>query len=124
MPDKRSYDRTRIAIGALLYDCRENKEITCEVDNISERGICFKVPVSEPGKNSLKVGETLTFQFVDKIMETHDEMSDIIVIHKCMIRHITETPEYLIIGCYLTEAEFEKYVIRRRLALLMMREDD
>lgn len=123
MPDKRLYERTKISVDALLYDCHDNTEIVCAVDNISERGICFWVPDSEPGSSKLHAGDPLSFQFTDEFV-TATGTEDVIMSHKCIIRHITHMDGFIKVGCYITEPEFEKYAIRKRIEPLFHHHTD
>ncbi|MBQ8946497.1 MAG: PilZ domain-containing protein [Lachnospiraceae bacterium] len=118
MSDKRFYDRTKTTIEALLYECHENKEIPGYVDNISERGICFKVPLPNPDCADLQTGDPLSFQFADEI-PTGSGSDPVIMSHKCIIRHLNQDVNTLSIGCYITEPEFEKYAIRKKIAPLL-----
>lgn len=123
MSDKRMYERTKISVDALLYDCHENKEISAHIDNISEHGICFIIPETEPYSSNLHVGDPVLFQFTDELI-SGTQTEDVILSHRCMIRHITRMDGFITVGCYLTESEFEKYAIRKRIEPLLHRRDN
>ncbi len=123
MSDNRSYGRARIEVDALIYEAQDNTEIPCKIDNVSERGICFRISLPEPKCANLRVGDTLRFQFTD-MLTTHSTDEEVILSHKCIIRHLTQDDDYLTVGCYVTEPEFEKYVILKKIAPLINKIQD
>ena len=106
---------------ALLYVGDTYTEVVCYVRDISERGIAFETTLSEAENGSFRVGDSIDFQFMDTF-RFGGELETALISKHCLIRHITETGKKLIVGCYLADQEFARYVMHKEYASAMMKD--
>ena len=89
MGEKRYYERIKVNINTLLYIKGNGEEIVCKVIDISEKGICFKIPFNISTAN-IKPGDTLTFQFSDSFYFGR-ELEEEIITDTCKVIYVTKT---------------------------------
>ena len=68
----------------------------------------------------LYVGDTYT-EVVCYVRDI-SELETALISKHCLIRHITETGKKLIVGCYLADQEFARYVMHKEYASAMMKD--
>ena len=114
MLDKRAYSRIDLSVPAILHDSRQNREISCQVKNISETGVCFQIPLNERYIENIKNNEYIHFQFIDTYMYGKSEETDVLSTD-CLIRYVKVDENSMTIGGYVTEKGFQEYASKREI---------
>ena len=112
MKDQRMYRRSEVKLPAMLFVGDSCMEVVCNIRDISERGISFETILDDENRKRFHVGESLKFQFMD-VFRFGEEKETNLLTKRCLIRHITEEEDHLIVGCYLADTEFAHYVMHR-----------
>ncbi len=94
--DRRSYKRMLINKEAVLYV--ENKEISCLIRDISEKGV--GLIIENQYLSLFSKGTQIDFSFVD-FLPFGDEIETAIVRAEGFVRHMEQNGDTLTVGCYI-----------------------
>ncbi len=107
MNERREFYRLNTDISANLYI--GNKEISCRICDISERGICFEVGLEATAiLDNLKKGELIECQFFE------DAESDDVITVKVVYMDGRVSGEKMYLGCRANSIIYERFVIRKK----------
>ncbi len=113
--DRRSYSRMSLEIKACVFFKQISGEVPCRIRNISEKGLSLEVEPFEGDAEHLIKGNALDLQFVDNFTFGRDVESDVINI-RCVIRHVEREDGIFVLGCYVSSADYERYVRHREVS--------
>ena len=115
--DKRDYDRLQINIEAVIINLKTGADINSIVKDISELGIQFETE-EDIDKIQIQIGDIIGFQFYDEF-NIVDQNKKYVITGKAIVRHIEQENTGTILGCYIAEKYFKKYVEDRKIKSLV-----
>ena len=108
--ERRNYSRTPVAIEAVVFIPGVNDDISCHVTDVSEKGLCFSLPLEFI--NRLEEGLSIGFHFSDSILFGNSKET-YVVTGKGTVKHIERNPDKLHVGCEAKLDELRKYAMKK-----------
>ncbi len=113
--ERRNYKRYQVNIDVSIYV--GDSEIDCKAVDISEDGICFKIPAQY--EDAFSVNNYITFQLFDSfLIGTYRETQ--VVCEKVSIRHIEKRGDFIYVGCLVSSECFRRYAIHKEISLFIV----